>query len=69
MDGAGGILLLLFGLFMLVVLVAVAVRWGVLLALESALRQGSTTRKQIAALLREGESGAESPKRDPSKYL
>ncbi len=67
--GVASILLLLFSLLVLVALIAVAVRWGILLALESALRPGSTTRKHIAALLREGDNGVESPKRDPSKYL
>jgi hypothetical protein len=69
MDGVGSLGLLLFGIFLLVALIAVAVRWGVLLALESALRQGSATRKQIGALLREAHDGGEAPKQDPSKYL
>ncbi|GAA0813392.1 hypothetical protein [Spirilliplanes yamanashiensis] len=70
MGDAGGLVLVLLGLVLHVVLVAVAVRWGVLLAVESALRPGSGTRKQIVDLLREGRlGGAGPPAGDPSTYL
>jgi len=71
MGSLGTVALSLFGVFLLVVLIAVAVRWGVLLALDSALRSGSATRKQIAELLQEGRRGeaAEPHPKGPSKYL